>query len=33
MKPSHVSLHTAGAKLPLDTHRLISDISELGVVE
>jgi hypothetical protein len=33
IKPSHVLLHTASAKLPLDPYRLISDIFELGVVK
>jgi hypothetical protein len=33
IKPSHVLLHAASAKLTLDMHRFISDILELGVVE
>jgi hypothetical protein len=33
IEPSHVLLRAASAKLPLNPHRLISDIFELGVVE
>jgi hypothetical protein len=33
IKSSHVPLHAARAKLPLDLHNLIPDIFELGVAE
>jgi hypothetical protein len=33
IKPSHVLLRAASAKLALNPHRLISDIIELGAVK